>query len=415
VSSPRAELHVLIAGGGLSGLCLAHGLIGGGHTCEVFERDPDLSRKAGYLLNMNADGGEALRRCLPDDLFELYAETSRRTPKRRQSIVLDSQLNEISSQPHLGPPNEGERPHTGVDRRTLRRILQARLGDSFHSGNAAVSYEESAGDVHLTLADGSVAEGDVLVGADGIRSAIRAQRLPDCPVIEATIEGIGVYGRSPLSPEVVAELPPVLLEGFIIAADRKGARMLLGAFQPRRPVLEAGAQLAPDVALEAVGDYLMVSCSVEHGAAISPARDWTPETAAELRDSMLRVTADWHPAFRGIIERIELDSMFMIPFGRLDPAEPWTPSRVTLVGDAAHAMLPTLGLGANLALRDAHRLHDQLSAAARGEKDLVEAIGAYEEDMREYVYPFMRMTMEHDRHFGGGGLERMRGEEAPPR
>src|SRR5207302_134480 len=122
-------MHVLIAGGGLSGLCLAQGLLREGHTCQVFERDADLSRKAGYLLHVNADGGEALRRCLPEDLFELYLETSRRTPKRRQSIVLDSELNELTAQPHLGPPNEGPRPHTAVHRRTLRQILLARLGD----------------------------------------------------------------------------------------------------------------------------------------------------------------------------------------------------------------------------------------------------------------------------------------------
>ena len=69
----QRPLHVLIAGGGLSGLCLAQGLLKDGHTCEVFERDADLSRKRGYYLHMNADGGEALRRCLPGDLFELYA------------------------------------------------------------------------------------------------------------------------------------------------------------------------------------------------------------------------------------------------------------------------------------------------------------------------------------------------------
>ena len=130
------RLHVLIAGGGLSGLALAQGLIKDGHTCEVFERDADDSRKIGYYLHMNADGGEALRRCLPEDLFELYAETSRRTYDRRESIVLDDQLNELSSQPHLGPPNEGTRPHTGVHRRTLRSILRARLGDSLHQGHA---------------------------------------------------------------------------------------------------------------------------------------------------------------------------------------------------------------------------------------------------------------------------------------
>lgn|GEM_PF-3844924 len=96
----------------LSGLALAQGQIKDGHTCEVFERDADDSRKIGYYLHMNADGGEALRRYLPDDLFELYAQTSRLTYDRRESIVLDDQLNELSSQPHLGPPNSGDRPHT---------------------------------------------------------------------------------------------------------------------------------------------------------------------------------------------------------------------------------------------------------------------------------------------------------------
>jgi 2-polyprenyl-6-methoxyphenol hydroxylase-like FAD-dependent oxidoreductase len=68
-------------------------------------------------------------------------------------------------------------------------------------------------------------------------------------------------------------------------------------------------------------------------------------------------------------------------------------------------MLPTLGMGANLALRDAASLLDQLDAASRGETGLVEAIGTYEQQMRDYVYPFMRMTMDHDRQFGGGALE----------
>jgi 2-polyprenyl-6-methoxyphenol hydroxylase-like FAD-dependent oxidoreductase len=110
--------------------------------------------------------------------------------------------------------------------------------------------------------------------------------------------------------------------------------------------------------------------------------------------------AGWHPALRGIVERTELESMFSIPFGRLDPAPPWTPSRVTLIGDAAHAMLPTLGMGANLALRDAGALCSALCS------DGIAGIGAYEAEMREISYPLMRMAAEHDKHFGGGGLER---------
>jgi 2-polyprenyl-6-methoxyphenol hydroxylase-like FAD-dependent oxidoreductase len=397
-------LHVLIAGGGLSGLALAQGLRKDGHTCDVFERDADDSRKIGYYLHMNADGGEALRRCLPEDLFELAAETSRRTYDRRESIVLDDQLNELSSQPHLGPPNDGERPHTGVHRRTLRSILRARLGEEFHPGQAVVGYEETPSDVSVTLADGTTARGDVLVGADGIRSAVRRQRLPGTTVIDAGVRGLGVFGRTPLTAELAAQLPPHLFQGVLIAADRKGSRLLISVYRPRQRPEDAAAAIAPDVVLEPVEDYVMISCSVVPGTVIPPAAEWTPGTPAMLRDAMLAAIEGWHPTARALVAGVDLDSVFVIPFGFLEPAPPWEPSRVTLIGDAAHAMLPTLGLGANLALRDAAHLLDQLGSAARGETGLVAAIGTYEQEMRDYVYPFMRMTMDHDRQFGGGAL-----------
>lgn len=398
-------MHVLIAGGGLSGLALAQGLIKDGHTCEVFERDADDTRKIGYYLHMNADGGEALRRCLPGDLFELYVQTSRKTYDRRESVVLDDQLNELSRQPHLGPPNEGDRPHTGVHRRTLRAILRARLGDSFHPGQAVTSYQETPDKVTVTLADGTTAEGDVLVGADGIRSAVRKQKLPGTTVIDAGVRGLGVYGRTPLTPGLAAQLPPHLFEGVLIAADRNGSRLLIAVYRSRQRAPEAAKAIAPDVELEPVDDYVMISCSVPPGTEIPPAAQWKESTPAMLRDAMLAAIEGWHPAARALVAHVDLASIFVIPFGFLEPAPPWEPSRVTLAGDAAHAMLPTLGLGANLALRDAASLLGQLGAAASGQADLGTAIGTYEQGMRDYVYPFMRMTMDHDRQFGGGALE----------
>ena len=259
--STAKPLHVLIAGGGLSGLALAQGLIKDGHTCEVFERDADDTRKIGYYLHMNADGGEALRRCLPADLFELYAQTSRRTYDRRESVVLDDQLNELSSQPHLGPPNDAERPHTGVHRRTLRAILRARLGDSFHPGRVVTGYQETPDTVTVTLADDGTAVGDVLVGADGIRSAVRGQKLPGTTVIDTGVRGLGVFGRTPLTPELAAQLPPHLFEGVIIAADRAGARLLIAVYRPRQRPQDAAAAIAPSMASRSMAGVPSVHCA----------------------------------------------------------------------------------------------------------------------------------------------------------
>jgi 2-polyprenyl-6-methoxyphenol hydroxylase-like FAD-dependent oxidoreductase len=397
-------LHVLIAGGGLSGLAVAQGLVRNGHTVEVFERDRDLNRKQGYYLHMNAFGGEALRALLPEDLFALYQATSRTTYDRQESIVLNDQFGELSSQPHLGPPNDGDVPHTGVHRRTLRQILSARLGDALHIGAAVTAYTEDADGVTVTLTDGRTVRGDVLVGADGIRSAVRAQKLPDVPIIPTGVRGIGVYGRVPLTPELRGIVPASLMDGVVIAVDRAGSRMLVGVFDPRQPVHEAPKDIAPDVALDPVEPYLMVSCSTAPGTEVPPSAQWTAETPTLMRDSMRRAVAAWHPAAAEIVGRMDLDSIFMIPFGFIVPAETWEPSRVTLVGDAAHAMLPTIGMGANLALRDAAHLVEQLARAGRGDVPLADAIGAYEQDMREVTYPFHRMTLDHDKNFGGGGL-----------
>ena len=397
-------LHVLIAGGGLAGLATAQGLLKNGHTVEVFERDADLDRKQGYYLHFNPVGGDALRRVLPDDLYELYLETSRESYDRHESIVLNAQLQELTSRPHLGPPNTGPRAHTGVHRRTLRQVLSARLGDRLHTGSPVTSFVEDDDGVTVTLADGSTARGDVLVGADGIRSAVRTQLLPQVPVIPTGIQGIGVYGRTPLTAELDALMPDILNQGVLMAVDQKGSRLLIASFRPRQPADVAARALAPDVTLDPVPAYVMISCSLTPGTDVPAARDWKPETARELRASMLRAIEGWHPAAQALVAGLDPDSMFAIPFGFLEPAESWTPSRVTIVGDAAHGMLPTLGMGANLSLHDAALLVEQLGRVGRDGLELRTAIGEYEQQMRETSYPILRMTLDHDQNFGGGGL-----------
>jgi salicylate hydroxylase len=404
-----SKLHVLIAGGGVGGLCLAQGLRKAGVSCAVYERDPELIHRAGYRLTMNADGGEGLRACLPGDLYDLYLQASRRTPQRPRAVVIDSALNELSAAPHLGPPNDGPRPHTAIDRRTLRQILLGRLDGIVHGGVEATGFEADDDGVTLQLADGSSAHGDVLVAADGVGSATRRQLLPDVEIIAADVGGLGLFARSPLTPELLAELPGILLDGFVIARDDRGGLLAIGAYDPREPVAEAAARIAPDVAVDAVDPYMMISGGVAPGVAIPAPAEWTTETPRAVHAGMLDVVADWHPALRGLVERIDLDTLFWFPFRRLDPPAPWPTSRVTLLGDAIHAMMPTRGQGANMALRDAGVLAGRLAAAARGEQELLDAIAAHETEMRDYVFPIADLSADHSR-FGGGGLRQ--GSEA---
>ncbi|MDX2632580.1 FAD-dependent monooxygenase, partial [Streptomyces scabiei] len=94
------SFHVLIAGGGIGGLCLAQGLRRAGIGCTVHESAPGVGR-AGYRLHMNGAGGRALQQCLPDNLFELYMQTSRETPRREVMVMLDHQARELGARPHI--------------------------------------------------------------------------------------------------------------------------------------------------------------------------------------------------------------------------------------------------------------------------------------------------------------------------
>jgi len=393
-------MKVLISGGGIAGLVLAQGLRRSGVDCEVFEREAPDRRRSGYRLTLDGDGGNALEACLAPDLYELYLRASNRTPRRVVAVVIDSQCNELTTAPHMGPPNEGERPHTAVDRRTFSQLLMAGLDDVLHHDRGVEDFDAGDDGVRVKLSDGSTVEGDVLVGADGVGSAVRRRLLPDVQIIPAPVGALGLFARSPVSDEILAELPEVLFDGFVIARDEQGVMLTLGLFVPREPV-------------DTTSPYMQLSGGVAPTTPLPAPSEWTDDTPRRLHDAMKAGVASWHPALRGLVERIDLETLFLHPFRRLDPTPAWPSSRVTLVGDSINAMLPTLGKGANMAMRNAAVLRDQLVAAHRGELSPVDAIAAYEEDMRAATYPIMELAADHSR-FGGGGLRGPSGREEVP-
>jgi 2-polyprenyl-6-methoxyphenol hydroxylase-like FAD-dependent oxidoreductase len=400
-----SALRVLISGGGLGGLALAQGLLAQGHHVEIFERDADLNRKQGYYLTMNGDGGEALRQLLPSDLFELYLDTARRPYPTQSSIVLDIALNQLGARPSIGPANLGERRHTGVDRRTLRKILSSRIEDHIRWGVSGVRYAEDTDGVTLELSDGTSVRGDLLVIADGINSALRDQKLPGTKIISTKIKGIDLYARTPYTPALLELIPEPLHDSMNIVADGKGNRVLMGSFRPRRPIREAGDGV-PGVDLEDVRPYMMVSCSVPSTTVVPPSREWTEETRANIKAGMQETVAGWDPAVEAIVAGIDPSTIFSVAFSYLEPEEGWEPSRVTVIGDAAHGMLPTVGMGANSALRDAAVLAGNIAEASTRGWSLQEAVGDYEKSMRDFAYPIIKIAADHDNVFGGGALSR---------
>jgi 2-polyprenyl-6-methoxyphenol hydroxylase-like FAD-dependent oxidoreductase len=385
-------VKVLIAGGGIAGLTLAHGLLGAGVQCEVFERGPRAGAPSGYRLTLDADGGDALEACLPAALYERYVSASHRTPARPDvAVVIDSHCRELTSMPHIGPPNGGELPHTAIDRLTFRRILSSELDGVLEYEAVVEGFSADDRGVTVRLRHGRVATGDVLVGADGVGSPVRRQLLPDVAIVPAPVGALGLFGRSPLDPDLLLELPEVLSAAFVIARDDRGVMLSLGQCVPRR----AGDGVAPA--------YMMLSGGVLPGVVVPAPDEWTAATAGSMHEAMRAGVEGWHPAIVGLVERIDLATLFSHPFRRLDPTPAWQSSRVTLVGDSVNAMLPTLGKGANMAMRNAGVLRDRLVAASRGELGLVEAIASYEADMRAATYPLMELAADHS-NFGGGGL-----------
>jgi 2-polyprenyl-6-methoxyphenol hydroxylase-like FAD-dependent oxidoreductase len=274
-------------------------------------------------------------------------------------------------------------------------VLLGGLDDAVCWGRELRGYELAGDTVRLRFADGSQAEADVLAGADGINSAVRGQLLPDARVTDTGTRVI--YGKAPLSGRVRDVLPEPARHGFVaVTSLLRPLGLALGLMEFGEPPPAAAARLCPGIAVQDCGSYVMWALS-------APARAFPPDVTgldgARLTGIAARMTRHWHRTLRALVEDADPGETFALAVRTAEPAAAWPSGRVTVLGDAIHAMSPAGGSGANTALRDAELLGRELAARP---DDPVAAIARYEPEMRDHGFAAVRAAEQANARYHRG-------------
>jgi salicylate hydroxylase len=234
-------LHVLIIGGGVGGLALAQGLRREGVSVAVYERDRSLaSRLQGYRVHISPGGSRALHACLPPHLFEAFDRTCGK-PGRAFRFMTEQMKPLLTLDTSMVTNDSEIAKHRSVSRITLRQVLLAGLED-VHLGKAFTRYEERGGRVVAHFEDGTSAEGDILVAADGSGSRVRRQFMPDAPLIDTGVTAIG--GKVFLD-EMRERIAPELRDGMCLVVGRDGVSLFV-ALQDVAPSAGAIGGTSPE-------------------------------------------------------------------------------------------------------------------------------------------------------------------------
>jgi salicylate hydroxylase len=327
---------VAVVGAGLGGLNAAIALRQRGFDVTVYEQSNVLGEiGAGIQLSPNAM--RVLMALGLDRAFEAIAFEPERHVVRNWksgSIVSATQMRGVF-RPQYGAG------YFGAHRADLHAVLQNALPPECIRLNArCVGLQEMADRVVLRFADGSTAETDVVVGADGLHSAVRTS----------------LYGQD--KPEFTGH---ICWRGLVPAS-----------------ALPQGL-IEPDMTAWFGPNGTVVYYYVRRGALVN----WIAHFESDWRDESWRVESDWreaaqayagwHPTLAELFSRTERCYKWAL-YDR-EPLPRWSQGRVTLLGDSAHPMLPYLAQGAAQAIEDGYVLAEAL-AHHRG--DAAEALQVYE-------------------------------------
>ena len=327
-------MRVLIVGAGPGGLTTALALQRAGIQASVFERAADLGQLyVGSGIHVWPNGMRSVRR-IADDVFEGI----RAAGARERSLEIRVKNGKVVSR---WPLEEFERkygaPTVGITRSDLLRVLYEGLeDDSVHFGASFREYRRLDGKVVVELEDGSE-EADVLIGADGLRSAVRRQMLGD----EAP--RYSGYSVSSAYVELNDERIP---SGVLHQVWGRGARFIFYRLH---------------------GDTVA-------WFAIRNAEPVGMPTGEARKKELLAVYESWHEPIGALVESTPADTITESGIYDRKPVERWTDGPVALLGDAAHPLTMNIGQGVALAVEDAV----VLTRCLRGEESTAAALQSYE-------------------------------------
>lgn len=349
-------MSVLICGGGIGGLVLGLTLHQIGVPFAIFEAAGDI-RPLGVGINLQPN---AVRELYDLGLEEALPQIGVAT---REYGMYSKHGLEIWTEPRgllAGYKWPQYSVHRGKLQMLLYETLLARAGaDCIKTGwrGDGFSLSDDAVELHLVSVDGSERRsiaGDVLIGADGIHSAIRSQMFPE--------EGPPLWGGA------------VLWRGTSMASPfRGGASMALIGHATQRIVAYPITEADPDTGLAHMN--WIAELTYDPGSGWNK-EDWNREAdIADFLPSFENWSYDWLD-FPGLVKGA--DRVFEYPMVDRDPLPFWTQGRASLLGDAAHATYPVGSNGASQAIMDGR----QLGRAFLDNGVNVAALKAYEDAMR---------------------------------
>ncbi|MEO8956049.1 MAG: FAD-dependent monooxygenase [Ktedonobacteraceae bacterium] len=349
----KAPKKALIIGGGIAGPALALFLKRAGIEAEIYEARETAE---GYSLGLSGNGVAVLQELGLD--HAAFAEGS-----AVAKGLIETGKGRVLGESVLA---SGELKSVFIKRVPLGKILTdeaERQGIKIMRGKKLQNIEEtSQGGVMATFADGSTAEGDLLIGSDGVHS--RTRQLIDPAFPGAVFTGLNNSGGYTAGVKV-ASLPETVHFVFCKRAF-------------------FGYHVSPTGYI-----YWFTNWPIKEERMRGA---YEGMTDAQRQAQMLEVYKDDQPFIREIIQGAETTFPYFASYALKTQPVSWHKGAVVLMGDAAHAISPSSGQGASLALEDAAVLAECL----RDIPDLEQALVTYEHLRRERAIKMYKVGVQGD-------------------